>query len=233
MVSASRWISTADRRRDRAPGWSSRRRSPLRCTRFRDRVGHRLSGRRPHHQRTQLALEVDELLRDHRDPGASRSRRRIPASAADSSCPHPLAVVAAAGGLGDHRPAVLVAEGRQRGGIGHHPIGRAADTERGQPITHDALSWACTSAAGPGPDRDAVGLQLAQQTGGHVFVVEGHDIAAGGELPDRLRVGVVPHRDRVRPPGPPRRRPPRRAVELRCRDRSRRRTSSGPAGRRR
>ena len=60
-----------------------------------------------------------------------------------------------------------------------------------------ALSWACTSAAGPGPDHHAGRLQIAQQTGRHVLVVEGDHVAAGGEGAYGLGVGVVPHRDVV------------------------------------
>ena len=54
-----------------------------------------------------------------------------------------------------------------------------------------ALSWACTRASGPGPDGDAVSLQVVQDLRGHVLMVEGHHVAAGGEGAHRRRVGVV------------------------------------------
>ncbi len=44
---------------------------------------------------------------------------------------------------------------------------------------------------GPGPDRDAVGLEGVQVLGGHVLVVEGDDRAAGGDGAQRVEVAVV------------------------------------------
>ena len=53
------------------------------------------------------------------------------------------------------------------------------------------LSCACTSARPPGADRDALVLERLEQQRRHVLVVEGHDVAAAGELAQVVEV-VVP-----------------------------------------
>ncbi|OAX67786.1 hypothetical protein A5N15_00675 [Rothia kristinae] len=55
------------------------------------------------------------------------------------------------------------------------------------------LSWACTRACGPGPHGDPLLLEDPQVLGGHVLVVEGHDVHPAGELPQDGQVGVVPN----------------------------------------
>ena len=88
-----------------------------------------------------------------------------------------------------------VAERDQRGGVGHHPVRRAGRPERGQPVAHDRLVLGVHQRVRPGPDRDPGRLQVAEQPGRHVLVVEGDHVAAGGEGADRLGVGVVAHGD--------------------------------------
>ena len=54
-----------------------------------------------------------------------------------------------------------------------------------------ALSWACTSASGPGPYGDAGFGERVQVLGRHVLVVEGDDLCPAGDLPQHLEVAVV------------------------------------------
>ena len=111
--------------------------------------------------------------------------------------PDSLAVVSAARGLGDDRPAVFVTERDQRRRVGDHPADRAWRTQGGQPIAHDRLVLGVHQSSRSGPNRDPGRLEIAKQPGRHMLMVEGDHIAAGGEAAYGLRVGVVPDRDVV------------------------------------
>ena len=54
------------------------------------------------------------------------------------------------------------------------------------------LSWACTSASGPGRTARS-DSERVQVVGGHVLVVEGDHLAAGGDRAQGGQVGVVAH----------------------------------------
>ena len=110
---------------------------------------------------------------------------------------HTLAVVAAARGLGDHRPAVLVAERDHGLGIGGHPVGGTGRTEGGHPVPHDDLVLGVDQRIRTGPYGHSGRLELDQQSGRHVLVVERDHVAASREPPNGVRIGVVTHGDVV------------------------------------
>ena len=153
-----------------------------------DRVRRGLAARRAGHQRGELAAEVDELLGEHLDagPGSRRERLRglVPRSRTDPDAP---AVVPAAGDLEHAREpnastsASEVDDGVPRAG---HPelVSRARIT---------ALSWACTSASGPGRTATPASAQRVQVLGRHVLVVERDDPCPAGDLAQHLEVAVV------------------------------------------
>ncbi len=74
---------------------------------------------------------------------------------------------------------------------GHDRVPRARGAELGQPRAHDSLVLRVHERAGTRTARHAGGLQLVQVLGRHVLVVERHDRAAVGDLPQRVEVGVV------------------------------------------
>ena len=81
----------------------------------------------------------------------------------------------------------------QRGRVVHHPP--SAGTARPSSVSRARitdLSWACTSASGPGRTTTPLGLQGAQVLGRHVLVVEGEHVAALGERVQRLEVVSSP-----------------------------------------
>src|SRR5829696_2487484 len=82
---------------------------PIALHRFRDRIGRGLAGRGADHQSAQFAGEVDKLLGD--DLYAVREvTERVGGLGSRVDPPDTLSVVAAAGRLGDHRPAMVVPE---------------------------------------------------------------------------------------------------------------------------
>ena len=106
-------------------------------------------------------------------------RTRQSASASDPTTQHALAVVAAAGGLQHDRPAAdrvgELGQSRPRSPTSaQRGIGTPSSASRRR-IT--ALSWACTSAAGPGRTGTPSALERVQQVGRHVLVVEGEHVA--------------------------------------------------------
>ena len=116
-----------------------------------DRVGRRLAAGRAGDEGGELAAEVDELLGEHLHPrGGGRLERGVGlGELADD--PHPLAVVAAAGGLEDARqPEGLDVRDRRRPGAwrGH------GMPELVEPGPHDALVLGVHQGAGTGPDGD-------------------------------------------------------------------------------
>ena len=112
-------------------------------------------------------------------PAAAPARTGA-SSAADSTEPHALAVVAAARGLQHDRPAAVL--GGERGQLARRRrpppsagTGRPSAVSRAR-IT--ILSWACTSASGPGRTATPASASRAQVLGGHVLVVERQHVAA-------------------------------------------------------
>ena len=101
-------------------------------------------------------------------------------------------VVAAPGGLGDDGPSELRAEGAQLVGV---PAGAPARAGQAEPVAealaHEQLVLGVDEGGRAGPDEDPGRLEPGEEPGGHVLVVEGDDVAAGGELPDDGRVGEV------------------------------------------
>jgi hypothetical protein len=144
-------------------------------------------------QGAELATEVDVLLRDHPDPLLEGDERLVGVGRR-VELPDPLAVVAAAGGLGDHRPADLVAEDGQGGRVVDDSVRRARCTERAEPGAHDGLVLSMDEGVRTRPNGDAGVHQFVQQVGWHVLVVEGDHVAAPGERLDGIRIGVVADR---------------------------------------
>src|ERR687893_203582 len=69
--------------------------------------------------------------------------------------------------------------------------GYAAACPDGEPVPHDRLVLRMYQGCGSRAHHHPGGLQVAEQSGGHVLMVEGDDVAAGREGTDGLRVGVV------------------------------------------
>ena len=79
--------------------------------------------------------------------------------------------------------------------VGHgrdQRVARAGHPELGQPGAHHALVLRVHQRVGTRPHCQ-VGLQRVQVVGGHVLVVEGDHLAAGGDLAQGGQVGVVAH----------------------------------------
>jgi hypothetical protein len=92
---------------------------------------------------------------------------------------------------------LLIAEGGQRCGVGHHPAGRTRSTQGRQSITHDRLVLGVDERGRAGTNHDSSRLKIAKQPGGNMLVVKGHDIAFSRKAAYGGRVGVVPDRDIV------------------------------------
>lgn len=102
-----------------------------------------------------------------------------------------LAVVAAARGLQDHGPAVLVAEREDLVEVPHRGPGRVRQAEALDGGAHHQLVLGVLQGLGAGAHGDADLLQHAQVLGGHVLVVEGHHVHRGGEGAQVRQVRVV------------------------------------------
>lgn len=113
--------------------------------------------------------------------------------------PDPLAVVAAADGLQDHRKTVALGAGREAlgreggdvGDVAHDPVPWAGHAERVELGAHHTLVLGVHERVGARTDGNAVRLQGTQMLAGHMFVIEGDHIAAPREVTQRVEVAVV------------------------------------------
>ena len=162
--------------------------------RLADRVGDDLARRRAHHERGQLAREVDVLLRHDAHPLARRHRRLVGEDLQDLvrpvDLPHALAVVAAARGLQDDRPALRLAEGDGLGRVVAHRERGAGDAEVAQILAHVGLVLRVDQRQGAWPNGGEL-AELLQVLGGHVLVVERDGVAAVGEATEDIELAVV------------------------------------------
>ena len=147
-----------------------------------DRPRGHLARGRARDQGGQLAAEVDPLLGQDRHAGGERLGAVV--LALDE--PDALAVVPAAGGLQDARPA----ERRDLLDRGDQRVARARHPELGQPGAHHALVLGVHERLRPGAYGEPR-LQRVQVLGRHVLVVEGDHLAALGDPLQRRQVAVV------------------------------------------
>ena len=107
---------------------------------------------------------------------------------------HALAVVAAPGGLRDDRPAHGIRECRDVGGGVRARPPRARDAELGEALAHRELVLGEAQRRRSRVQLDALGDEEVEHLGGHVLVVEGHDVAVLREGVHGLRHRVVADR---------------------------------------
>ena len=127
-------------------------------------------------------------------PGSPTRPSQSASSSAERHDAHALAVVAAARGLGDDGPADAVAEGGDLGRRRGPGPPRAGDPQPLEALAHGELVLGEVQRGAARVHGDAVVLEGLQDVGRHVLVVEGDDVARGGEGPHGLEVGVVPDR---------------------------------------
>ncbi len=162
-----------------------------------DGVDGHLTGGGARHLRGELTGEGDEGLGQQRGDAGAEPRGQGAVRGGGAGVvgvverEHALAVVAAAGGLEDHGPAVLVAEGED----GLEVVDRRPRRVRqAQPLdggAHDQLVLGVLQRLGVGAHGDAGLLQGPQVLGGHVLVVEGDHVHRGRERAQVRQVRVV------------------------------------------
>ena len=158
----------------------------------------RLPGRAAGHQHRQLPAEIHPPLGQQPAVTAEPAgRRTVGGVRGRVNHQHALAVVPAARRLQHDRPARRVTEADHLRRVGDRGPTRAGQAGLAQPPPHHQLVLRVHQRGRTGPDRHAVRLQPGQDRGRDVLVVEREHVTSGGEVPDRVRVGVAAHR-RVR-----------------------------------
>jgi hypothetical protein len=160
-----------------------------------DRIGHRLPTGTARHQCRELPLERHGLLDQHLPVPAAGLGENRPRRRGVVHRPNASAVVAATHRLDHDRPAGGLRELDHVRLGGHRSPARYGDADPAQPEAHRRLVLGVDQRGGAGGDGDAGALECRYGCRRHVLVVEGHDIAATGEVPERLGVAVVADHD--------------------------------------
>ena len=95
--------------------------------------------------------------------------------------PDALPVVAASGRLGDHRPAVPSPKATSAAASATTRLAGQGAPRAVEPVAHDRLVLRVDQGRGPGPYPHPGRLQVAQQSGRNMLVIEGHHVTAGRE----------------------------------------------------
>src|SRR5690606_23643811 len=140
-----------------------------------------LTGRAARDHDRELADEADPLLEQDRPAAVEPGCDLVLDLLSRADLPHSLAVVSAAGCLGDDRPADPVTELRDVGGRGRSRPGRARDAELTQPGAHRELVLRILQGGWAGVYRDPELGHRRQDVVRDVLVVEGDDVTVPGE----------------------------------------------------